>query len=196
LLLLSLLSGPLLRLAGGVQKNGQDPKQPLHPIAFHPLRQRQHRNNFPCRRARHGDFLIRPTFAHEPFRHAFGQAECVFFHAGRSRFYFHLPRSHPKNRRGSHRKDFCLGARSRATTLAEVLREERATKLQGKKASAQRVTANLDRTLRCSSVGDRCGYPPSSRLDSVQIRLVMSPAPTFRITSSDKILGASQKSHF
>ena len=97
------------------------------------------------------------------------------------------PRGCPKSRRRSRRKDFCLGARSRARSIAPVLRDERATPPQGKNTSAQRVTANLGRDLRCSLLTDHRGYARRSRLDSAQIRLVTRPTPTFRTASSRKM---------
>jgi len=90
----------------------------------------------------------------------------------------------PKSRHGPRRKNFCLGARSRARSIAGVLRDERATQPQGKRTSVRRVTSNLGRSLRGSLLTDHCEYARRSRLDSTQIRLVTRPMPTFRTASS------------
>src|SRR6266542_4062082 len=56
------------------------------------------------------------------------------------------------------------GGENRASPQRAVRAEP--TQATDKRPAAQRVFAEKAGWLRCSSVGDRCGYPPSSRLAS------------------------------
>src|SRR5246127_1977577 len=54
--------------------------------------------------------------------------------------------------------------KTRATSISESIREERATRKNSQLAAARRVALKMGRRLRCSSVTYRLRYAPSSRL--------------------------------
>jgi len=59
---------------------------------------------------------------------------------------------------------FCPDARREREACRNATRDERATPQPGKMGTALRVAVVPARLLRCSSVTDRFGYAPSSRL--------------------------------
>src|SRR5258706_5421381 len=70
---------------------------------------------------------------------------------------------------------FYFLTRSRARSIAAVLRDERATKLKSKMAFARMGCGEWDPTLRCSLLTGRCGHARCSRLDSGPIRPATRP---------------------
>ena len=94
------------------------------------------------------------------------------------------PRIHCKSRHGARRERFCLAARSRARSIAKVLRDERATKPQGKRTSALRVVFPGAAGFVAHSVKDHCGYSLSLAPRQPHQEKPTRPMATFAMSSN------------
>jgi hypothetical protein len=73
-------------------------------------------------------------------------------------------RACPNNRKSTATRDFGLGLGGEARAYPEWSVMAEPTTPQSKRSVALRVFVETAGWLRCSSVTDRCGYAPSSRL--------------------------------
>src|SRR4029079_7308607 len=91
------------------------------------------------------------------------RCECPTTHTGRV-IRRKIVRACLKIAWGPAARDFGCGQGGEAGASPQRAVTAEPTKATGKRPAARRVFEEKAGWLRCSSVGDRCGYPPSSRL--------------------------------